>query len=90
MRGVVCPSETLNVIFMELPKISKLSDNISKLTKAQMWGKFFLYASKPEKAEYIQKLTQTKGVSIELIANSLKMSLDEIREITKDVKPVKA
>ena len=146
-------SKPLNVIFMELPKISKLSDDISKLTKAQMWGKFFLYASKPEKAEYIQKLTQANGgikmaftvlknisqdelnwqrethywmsvsdeatrqhfamekgkaegkieanieaarnffangVSIELIANSLKMSLDEIREITKDVKPVKA
>ncbi len=46
---------------MELPKINKLSDDISKLTKAQMWGKFFLYTSKPEKAEYIQKLTQANG-----------------------------
>lgn len=142
-------SNTLNVIFMELPKINKLSDDISKLTKAQMWGKFFLYASKPEKAVYIQKLTQANGgikmaftvlknisqdelnwqrethywmsvsdeatrqeaarrkgeamakkeaarnlfangVSIELIAKSLKMTLDEVREITKDVDPMKA
>ena len=134
---------------MELPKINKLSDDISKLTKAQMWGKFFLYASKPEKIEYIQKLTQTNGgikmaftvlknisqdelnwqrethywmsvsdeatrqdfamrkgedkarreaarnffangVSIELIAKSLKMTVDEVREITKDVVPVEA
>lgn len=142
-------SKILNVIFMELPKINKLCDDISKLTKAQMWGKFFLYASKPEKAEYIQKLTQANGgikmaftvlknisqdelnwqrethywmsvsdeatrqeaarrkgeamakkeaarnffangVSIELIAKSLKMTLDEVREITKDVDHMKA
>ena len=30
------------------------------------------------------------GVSIELIAKSLKMTLDEVREITKDVVPVEA
>ena len=146
-------SKILNVIFMELPKINKLCDDVSKLTKAQMWGKFFLYASKPEKAEYIQKLTQANGgikmaftvlknisqdelnwqrethywmsvsdeatrqhfaiekgkaegkteanieaarnffangVSIDLIAKSLKMTLDEVREITKDVDPMKA
>lgn len=142
-------SKILNVIFMELPKINKLSDDISKLTKAQMWGKFFLYASKLEKAEYIQKLTQANGgikmaftvlknisqdelnwqrethywmsvsdeatrqeaarrkgeamakkeaarnfyangVFIEVIAKSLKMTVEEVKEITKDVEPVKA
>lgn len=134
---------------MELPKISKLDDEISKLTKAQMWGKFFLNASKPEKAEYIQKLSQANGgikmaftvlknisqdelnwqrethywmsvsdeatrqeaarrkgeamakkeaarnfyangVFIEVIAKSLKMTVEEVKEITKDVEPVKA
>ncbi len=134
---------------MELPKINKLCDDISKMTKAQMWGKFFLYASKPEKAEYIQKLTQANGglkmaftvlknisqdelnwqrethywmsvsdeatrqhfaiekgkteanieaarnffangVSIDLISKSLKMTVEEVKEITKDVEPVKA
>ena len=35
----------MNVIFMELPKIDLLPDDITKLTKTQMWGKFFLYAS---------------------------------------------
>ena len=142
-------SKILNVIFMELPKIKKIDDDISKLTKAQMWGKFFINVSKPEKAEYIQKLTQSNGgikmaftvlknisqdelnwqrethywmsvsdeatrqdfamrkgeakakteaarnfyangASIELIAKSLKMTLEEVREITKDIVPGKA
>ena len=30
------------------------------------------------------------GASIELIAKSLKMTLEEVREITKDVEPVEA
>ena len=54
-------SETLNVIFIELPKIEKLEDNISKLTKAQMWGKFFLYAPKEEKADFVQELVKANG-----------------------------
>ena len=32
----------LNVIFMELPKIKLLADDIYLLTPKQMWGKFFL------------------------------------------------
>ena len=54
-------SNTINVIFMELPKIAKLEDDVSTLTKAQMWGKFFLYASIPEKADYVRKLRETNG-----------------------------
>jgi len=52
---------TLNVIFMELPKIAKLDDDISTLTKAQMWGKFFLYAPIAERAEYVRKLREANG-----------------------------
>ena len=58
-------SETLNVIFMELPKIGLLSDEISKLTAAQMWGKFFLYASVPEKQDYIRDLAKhNRGINM--------------------------
>ena len=69
-------SKTLNVIFMELPKINKLSDDIAKLTKPQMWGKFFLNVSKPEKAEYIQKLTQANG--------GIKMAFTVLKNISQD------
>ncbi len=58
-------SGTMNVIFMELPKIAKISDDIDSLTPAQMWGKFFLYGANPEKQEYIQKLAkQNRGISM--------------------------
>ena len=40
---------------------SYTDDDIARLTKAQMWGKFFLYAPKPEKADYVQKLTEANG-----------------------------
>ena len=46
----------LNVIFMELPKLKNISDDVSVLTDRQMWGKFFLYASIPEKRMVIENL----------------------------------
>lgn len=58
-------SRTLNVIFLELPKVAKLPDDINSLTPAQMWGKFFLYAPVPEKAEYLKKLAEhNRGISM--------------------------
>ncbi len=58
-------SSTMNVIFMELPKIAKLPDDIDSLTPAQMWGKFFLYGSDPEKQDYIQELEKrNRGISM--------------------------
>lgn len=58
-------AKLLNIIFMELPKIDSLSDDISLLTPAQMWGKFFLYASNSEKRDYIKKLAEAnRGINM--------------------------
>ncbi|MCR4939259.1 MAG: Rpn family recombination-promoting nuclease/putative transposase [Treponemataceae bacterium] len=67
-------SETLNVIMMELPKIRSVDDDITRLTNAQMWGKFFLYAPLEEKADYIQKLTEANG-GIKMAFTVLKRSV---------------
>ena len=58
-------AKMLNIIFMELPKIESLPDDISLLTPAQMWGKFFLYASVPAKRDFIEQLTKlNKGIAM--------------------------
>lgn len=68
----------LNVIFMELPKIEPVPDDISLLTPVQMWGKFFLYASKPEKTEFVDKLAECNR-GIKMVVTVLKnISQDEI------------
>ena len=69
-------SNTLNVIFMELPKIKKLDEDISRLTKAQMWGKFFLCASIPEKADYVRRLTEANG--------GIKMAFTVLKNVSQD------
>ena len=69
-------SNTLNIIFMELPKIRHLDDDASRLTKAQMWGKFFLNANKPKKAEYVQQLIQANG--------GIKMAFTVLKNISQD------
>ncbi len=58
-------SRTLNVIFMELPKIARLDDEIDSLTPAEMWGKFFLYASDEEKQDYVIELVKAnRGIAM--------------------------
>ena len=58
-------SEILNIIFLELPKVAPLLDDISLLTPAQMWGKFFLYAAKADKEEFVRKLAEhNRGISM--------------------------
>ncbi len=71
-------SRTLNVIFMELPKIARLDDDIDSLTPAEMWGKFFLYASDAEKQDYIIELAKHNR-GIEMAFTVLKnVSQDEL------------
>ena len=71
-------SRMLNVIFMELPKIEPLPDDVSLLTPAQMWGKFFLYASKSDKKVVVNKLAKANR-GIEMAVTVLKnISQDEI------------
>ena len=58
-------AKMLNIIFMELPKIERLPDDIALLTPAQMWGKFFLYASVPEKRDFLEQLTKAnRGIAM--------------------------
>ncbi len=55
----------LNVIFIELPKIRQLSDDVKKLTKTQMWGKFFLYASNADKQSFVKELCMhNRGINM--------------------------
>ena len=68
--------EILNVIFLELPKIKECSDDISKLTKAQMWGKFFLYASKEEKKDYIAQLAKSN--------RGIHMAVTVLKDVSQD------
>ena len=69
-------SNTINVIFMELPKLYEVKDDVSKLTKAQMWGKFFLYAPKDEKADFVQELVKANG--------GIKMAFTVLKNISQD------
>lgn len=66
----------LNVIFMELPKIEPVPDDISLLTPVQMWGKFFLYASKPGKTEFVDKLAECN--------RGIKMAVTVLKNISQD------
>ena len=71
-------SETMNVIFLELPKVEKLEDDVNSLTVVQMWGKFFLYGSVPEKQDFVKALA-AKNRGIEMAVTVLKnVSQDEI------------
>ena len=69
-------SRMLNVIFMELPKIETLPDEVSLLTPAQMWGKFFLYASNPEKKDFVRKLSECN--------RGIKMAVTVLKNISQD------
>ena len=66
----------LNIIFMELPKIKPVPDDISLLTPVQMWGKFFLYASNPEKKEFVDKLSECN--------RGIKMAVTVLKDISQD------
>ena len=51
-------SDTLNIIFIELPKVIKLENNIEKNTALENWAIFFKEADNPKKIRIIQKLTE--------------------------------
>ena len=54
----------------------EVKDDVSKLTKAQMWGKFFLYAPKDEKADFVQELVKANG--------GIKMAFTVLKNISQD------
>ena len=73
-----CVANRINVIFIELPKIKVLPDDISLLTPTQMWGKFFLDAPDTDKKDFIEKLSKVNR-GIEMAVTVLKnISQDEL------------
>ncbi|MBP5442570.1 MAG: Rpn family recombination-promoting nuclease/putative transposase [Treponema sp.] len=54
-------SDTLNVIFIELPKVTKLENSIEKNTALENWAIFLKDADNPKKTWIIQKLTETEA-----------------------------
>ena len=69
-------AERMNIIFIELPKINILPDDISLLTPAQMWGKFFLEASDTNKRAFIDKLSKAN--------RGIKMAVTVLKNISQD------
>ncbi|MBR5033647.1 MAG: Rpn family recombination-promoting nuclease/putative transposase [Treponema sp.] len=69
-------AERMHIIFMELPKIKALPDDISLLTPAQMWGKFFLDAPDKEKNAFIEELSNAN--------RGIKMAVTVLKNISQD------
>ena len=54
-------SNTLNIIFIELPKVTKLENSIEKNTALENWAIFLKEADNPKKTGVIQKLTEQEA-----------------------------
>ena len=54
-------SNTLNIIFIELPKVIKLENSIEKNTALENWAIFLKEADNPKKTAIIQKLTEQEA-----------------------------
>ena len=54
-------SDTLNVIFIELPKVTRLENSIEKNTALENWAIFLKDADNPKKTRVIQKLTEQEA-----------------------------
>ena len=51
-------SNTLNIIFIELPKVESLEDSLDTNTALENWALFLKEADDPQKTELIEKLTE--------------------------------
>ena len=69
-------SEIINVIFLELPKVGPLPDDVKTLTAIEMWGKFFLYANISEKQDFITELAEAN--------RGIQMAVRVLRNISQD------
>lgn len=69
-------SQTMNVLFLELPKVEPLPDDIKTLTVIEMWGKFFLYANRPDKQVFIEELAKAN--------RGIQMAVTVLRNISQD------
>lgn len=48
--------ECMNIIFIELPKIASLPDDLETLTETELWGKFFIYAPRKDKQDFVKQI----------------------------------
>lgn len=83
-------SDRMSIIFVELPKMqgNDREEDIGKLTGAQKWGKFLLYADKEEKQAYIKKLCRSMEGIMEANVTLAKISQDEanwLRQTSQDM-----
>ena len=55
-------STRMKIIYLELPKYENIPDMpVEKLTTVQKWAKFFLYANRKEKSEYLKILSESEA-----------------------------
>ncbi|MCQ2591861.1 MAG: Rpn family recombination-promoting nuclease/putative transposase [Treponema sp.] len=66
----------MNIVFLELPKLKMIPDNVEKLTEKELWGKFFLYANNPNKQDFLKKMGD--------INPGIKSAMDILQFLSKD------
>lgn len=66
----------MNIIFLELPKIKKLPDDLENLTEIELWGKFFLYSSDSEKQDFLIEMGK--------INQGIRSAMDVLQFLSKD------
>ena len=69
-------SETMNIIFLELPKVEQLPDDVTRLTPAQMWGKFFISSATSEKQDFVKALCK--------VNRGIKMAVTVLENVSQD------
>ncbi len=70
-------SNRLNIFFIELPKVLNKTDDVSELSKIELWSKFFSYAGDDSKRDFLEKITKVEEgiMSANVVLN--KISLDD-------------
>ena len=70
-------AQRLNVFFIELPKVLEITDDISQLSKTQMWAKYFSYADREDKQDFVKKLTNKMEGIMDAQTVLSRISLDD-------------
>jgi len=84
-------TDRMNIIFVELPKMVSSDEtdiDLEKLTPAQKWGKFLLYADKEDKQDLVRKLCKESGGIMDAHVTLAKISKDEaawLRQTSQDI-----
>lgn len=68
--------ERLNVIFLELPKMKKFSEDVQKLTISEIWGKFFWHGENLDLHDFGPKAAKVEP--------GIKCAMDVLQFLSKD------